>query len=432
MERANGDQPSPSPAAAVPRAATFRDVFAVAEFRSLFAAQVLSVIGDQFARVALAVLVFDRTGSAGLAALTFALTYLPDLVGGPLLAGLADRLPRRRLMVVSDVARALLIALMAVPGMSLWTLCLLLTAVQLLNSPFSAARAAMLAVILKGDRYIVGSAISNITFQVAQLTGFATGGLLVAGVGPTRGLLLDAATFAVSALLVRLGVAERPVVRSAGAHEPRAGWWRSITSGAALVWNDPRLRALVALACISGFYVTVEGLAVPYAASLGGGPAAAGLLLAANPAGTVVGMIVLTRFVKPRTRLRWLGPMAIAACVPLLACATYPGLLTTAALWALSGAFSAFQVPANAAFMQEVPDAQRGQAFGLAVTALQCAQGAGILIGGVAADHWTPGAVVAGAGMLGVLAATVAAVAWARALATPAGGTRAPAGDPED
>lgn len=393
---------------------TFRDVFAVGEFRAMFAAQVLSVAGDQLARVALAVLVFGRTGSAGLAALTYALTFLPDLVGGPLLSGLADRLPRRRLMVACDLGRAVLLVLMAVPGTPLLLLGALLVAMQLLNSPFSAARAALLAVILAGDRYVIGSAIANITNQVAQLVGFATGGVLVAAVGPVRGLLVDAATFAASALLVRLGVRERSAPE-AGRSGVRPAWWRSLRAGASLVGTDRRLRALVALACISGFYVMVEGLAVPYADSIGGGAAAAGLLLAANPAGTVVGMVVLTRWVPPETRLRWLGPLAVAACVPLLACAARPGLLATAGLWALSGVFSAFQVPANAAFMQAVPDAQRGQAFGLAVTALQTAQGAGILLGGAAADHWPPATVVAAAGMLGVVAAIVAAMAWSRA-----------------
>lgn len=422
MDRANPDK----------HPAKFGEVFAVAEFRALFAAHALSIVGDQFARIALAVLVFDRTGSAGLAALAFALTYLPDLVGGPLLAGLADRIPRRRLMIVCDVARAILVAAMAVPGAPLWLLCLLLVTVQLFSSPFSAARAAMLAVILQGDRYVVGSAISNMTSQVAQLLGFATGGVLVAAVGPVRGLLIDAGTFCLSALLVRFGVAERPVSPSTDAHSPRPGWWNSISAGARLVWRDRRLRSLVALACISGFYVTVEGLAVPYADGLGGGAAAAGLLLAANPAGTVIGMLALTRWVSPATRMRWLGPMAILACVPLLACATGPGLVVTAILWGLSGVFSAFQVPANAAFMQSVPDAQRGQAFGLAVTALQSAQGAGILIGGVAADRWAPESVVAGAGVLGVIAATLAATAWARANATATGSRPAPTNAPCD
>lgn len=423
MRRSNAGEP-PFGDKNVRAPATFGAVFAVGEFRALFAAQLLSVLGDQFARVALAVLVFSRTGSAGLAALAYALTLLPDLVGGPLLSGLADRLPRRRLMIGCDLVRALLVALMALPGAPLWMLCLLLVVVQLLNSPFSAARAALLAVILQDDLYVAGSAISNITFQFAQLAGFATGGLLIAGIGPRQALLSDAATFLGSALLVRLGVAGRPVRPDPEGQQHKPGWWRSLATGAALVWTDRRLRALVALACVSGFYITVEGLAVPYAAGLGGGAAAAGLLLAANPAGSVLGMIMLTRWVQPRTRMRWLGPLAAAACLPLLGSAARPGLLVTAALWALSGAFSAFQIPANAAFMQAVPDAQRGQAFGLAVTALRTAQGAGILIGGVAADQWSPATAVAGAGVLGMLFATLAGRAWTGSSRASAGNSR--------
>src|SRR5436190_23483101 len=113
------------------RAARYRDVFAVAEFRVLFASHLVSIIGDQLARVALSVLVFSRTGSPALAALTYALTLIPDLVGGPLLAGLADRLPRRRLMITCDLSRAGLVAVMALPGVSLWLLGGLVVAVQL-------------------------------------------------------------------------------------------------------------------------------------------------------------------------------------------------------------------------------------------------------------------------------------------------------------
>ena len=65
-------------------------MFRVGEFRALWLAQVLSYVGDQFAQVAIAILVFERTGSAFLTALAYALTYLPPIVGGPLLSGLAD------------------------------------------------------------------------------------------------------------------------------------------------------------------------------------------------------------------------------------------------------------------------------------------------------------------------------------------------------
>src|SRR5262249_32448201 len=86
--------------------ATFGEVFAVGEFRSLWLAQVLSVAGDQLARVALTLLVFDRTGSPLLAAVTFAASVVPTFVGSVTLSGLADRWPRREGMIICDPCRA--------------------------------------------------------------------------------------------------------------------------------------------------------------------------------------------------------------------------------------------------------------------------------------------------------------------------------------
>ena len=91
------------------RRVTYGDIFAVREYQALWLAEVLSEAGDQLARVALSVLVFDRTGSALLTGVAYAMTYLPWAVGGPLTAGLADRLPRRTLMIICDVVRALMV-----------------------------------------------------------------------------------------------------------------------------------------------------------------------------------------------------------------------------------------------------------------------------------------------------------------------------------
>ena len=122
-------------------AARYRDVFAVAEFRALWAAQVLSVGGDQLARVALTVLVYAHTGSALLAAAAYAASIAPQFLGGLLLSGLADRWPRRSVMIVCDLARAPLAALMALHGMPTAALIGLLCAVTALGAPFGAARA---------------------------------------------------------------------------------------------------------------------------------------------------------------------------------------------------------------------------------------------------------------------------------------------------
>jgi MFS family permease len=394
--------------------ARWADVFGHAEFRALFAAGVLSVAGDQLARVALSVLVFDRTESAGLTALTYALTYVPDLLFGPLLAGIADRFPRRRVMIVTDLARAVLVAAMAIQALPLVVVALLLVAVQGFGSPFNAARAATLPVVLPGDHYVLGKAANDMVVQFSQVLGFGTGGVVVAAVGASGGLLIDAATFLLSALLIAGGVRRRPApVRHGEAGEPR-NWIRDLAAGTSLVARTPQLRTLVALATIAGFYVTVEGLAVPYAAEIGGGPGSAGLLLAASPAGAVAGMWLITLW-SPERRMRLLGPFAVAACLPLVLCAAHPGLAITFVLWALSGLASSYHLPASAAFVQAVPDHQRGQAFGVASTALKSSQGLGILAAGGLADWLSPSLALAVMGAMGAVAAVAAGAAWGRA-----------------
>ncbi|MEJ2871373.1 MFS transporter [Actinomycetospora sp. OC33-EN08] len=397
------------------RPATFRDALAVPPFRRLWLGQLLSIIGDQVARVALAVLVYDRTASATLTALTYALSFLPDLVAGPLLSGLADRFPRRAVMVVTDLARAALVAVMAVPGVPLPVLVVLLVAVQMLAAPFLAARSAILPHLLPGDRYVAGNAVISTTYQAAQVLGFALGGPLVAALGVSTALAVNAATYALSAAVLQWGVPEQRVLDDGSVRVGVRGEVARVVAGARVVGSDPRLRSLIGLACISAFVVTVEGLAAPYAAELGAGTAAVGLLLAANPLGQVLGILVLTRLVPPHRRPRLIGPLAVASCVPLLVSAFSPPLWVLVAAWVVSGMACAYQVPANATFVVSVDDARRGQAFGLAVTALRVTQGVGVLLAGALAERTAPSTAVAVGGAAGVVVAVLAARSWARA-----------------
>ncbi len=94
---------------------TMRSLLRDREFLILTITEFFSLAGDQLARVALTVLVFDRTNSALQAAVTYALTFIPAAIGGPLLSGLADRRPRRSVMIAADLVRAPLIGLLADP-----------------------------------------------------------------------------------------------------------------------------------------------------------------------------------------------------------------------------------------------------------------------------------------------------------------------------
>ncbi|WP_031084022.1 MFS transporter, partial [Streptomyces sp. NRRL WC-3549] len=283
----------------------------LSEFRTLWTAYAQSVLGDQLARVALSLLVFERTESAGWTAATYALTTLPALLSGVLLSGLADRFPRRTVMVWCDLVRAVIVGLMALPGTPLLLLAGLLVLAQLAEAPFGAAQGALLPSVLGAGRYERGQRVMLITHQAGQLIGFAGGGVLVVWLGSHVSLGLNALTFLLSATLIRFGVKARPV-EGVGTGQKRVHL--QVRSAVALIWADPRLRSLVALGWLAGFVMLPEGLAAPFAQEAGGGGASVGLLLAAHPAGMVVGAALLGRAaVGDDRRRRLLGPLAIGA-----------------------------------------------------------------------------------------------------------------------
>ncbi|GAA3431271.1 MFS transporter [Kutzneria kofuensis] len=385
-------------------------VFASREYRALLSAYTISMAGDQFARVALSVLIFDRTRSPALTALTYALTFLPDLVGGPLLAGIADRHPRRTVMIVADVLRAVLVAVMALPGTSFPVIATLLVVVQLAGAPANAARGALLPQILGDHDYPAGQAGLSSAGQAAQVAGFAGGGALIVAIGTSGVLLADAATFAASAALVLFGIRHRDAAAKA-TEVIKRGWGSDLVAGARLVATTPRLRALIAFACISGIYIAGEALAAPYATELGGGPTLVGLLFAGFAAGAVAGMLVLARL-SAAAQLRALPLLAVGSCLPLVVCVVDPAAPIVVLLFVLSGFASGYQVTASTTFMRSVPDDRRGQAFGLAVTALKVSQGVGVGLAGVVAEQLSPHGTVAVAGVVGVAAAVGVGLLW--------------------
>ncbi len=397
-----------------PAKTTFRDVFTVAEFRTLWLAQLLSVAGDQLARVALTVLVYDRTRSAVLAAITFAVSVVPTFVGGLTLTWLADRYPRRRVMIACDLIRCALVLVMALPGMPLVVMVALLFVVTLAGAPFVSARAAVYPDVLSGDRYVMGTAVTLITLQFAQVLGFAAGGAVVGFFGTRTSLVADAATFAASALIVRAGVRRRPApggVVGAGHHPARLA---GVVSGTRLVFGSPALRAPMLFGWLAAFYNAPEGVVTPLAQALRGGAAAVGAILAAQALGATMGAITLSRLAAPQARLRLMGPLAVIACAVLTLFAWRPGLLVSLVILFASGLCASYQLAANAAFVAAAPREQRSQAFGLAQGGMSLGQGTVMILAGAAAQHHAPARVIAVCGAVGAIVALATAVNWAR------------------
>ncbi|WP_242610930.1 MFS transporter [Blastococcus saxobsidens] len=391
------------------------------EFRPLFGTYLLSAAGDELARVALTVLVYARTDSPLLAALTFAIGYLPWLFGGPLLSVLADRFPRHQVLIATDAGRAVLVALMAIPGVPLWLLLALLFVVGLCAPPFEAARSALMADVLDGDRYAVATSLTGITVQLAQVGGFLAGGALLAVFSPSTALLVDAATFLLSALWLWSRLQRRPA--PAGGADAPTSLWRDAAQGLRFIGQSPRLLAIVAVAWLTtGFLYAPEGIAAPLVDEIGQGVTAVGILLAANPLGLTIGGLVIARLVAPERRERLVAPLVVLSLLPVLAGGLVvvlagPGAATFWVLVGLlfvSGLASAWTIPLNVAFVQAVPSAYRGRAFGVAASGLAGIQGIGALVSGLAAEAVDPSVVVAVAGGFGMIAVAPALMAYRR------------------
>jgi MFS family permease len=372
--------------------------------------------------VALTVLVYQRTSSPLLSALTFAIGYLPWLLGGPLLSAFADRLPRHQVLVATDAARAVLLAGMAIPGMPLPAMLVLLFLVSLGSPPFESARSALMADVLDGDRYAVASSLTNITLQLAQVLGFVVAGALVAVLSPSAALLIDAATFAVSALWLWAGLKPRPAPTSASGGARRT-LWQDTGDGLRLIRRSPRLLAIVGVLWVATLFAyAAEGVAAPWVDEFGKGATGLGVLLAANPLGVTIGGLVIARLVRPDRRERLVVPLVVLSLVPVLLAGavglvlgpgTVPFSLTVGLLF-VSGIGAAWLIPLNVSFVQAVPSAFRGRAFGVAVSGLYGVQGLGALSAGLVAEGISASGAVALSGALGLVAVAPMLVAFRR------------------
>ncbi|MGW1843854.1 MFS transporter [Streptomyces sp. NPDC001966] len=398
----------PSPGATAPDAADagtfggYRAVFAVREFRAVFAAHLLSLLGVVVSELALTVLVYGLTGSPLLGALTFALGLLPYLVGGTLFAAVADRYPARRVLVTCDLICAGCVTVMVLPGTPVGGLLALRCLIAAVSPVFTGTRMAALTDILgEGERYVLGRSLLRIVSQSALLAGFGAGGALLAVFSPRGAITVTAVTFLCSAALLRFGTRDRPA-RSDG--DRRDALLKESLAGARDLLGNRRIRALMLLFWVPPLFVVApEALAAPYADEIGAGPVALGLLMCAMPVGQIVAELCVGTVLSSRLRALVVLPAAVAGPLPLVVYGLRPDTVATALALVLAGTGGAYVIGLDQWFVEAVPEALRGRAMTLLTAGLMTLQGVGMALAGLAAEFFPVHQVVAGAGAVGAL-----------------------------
>ncbi|MEV7629872.1 MFS transporter [Actinoplanes sp. NPDC089786] len=385
---------------------TYRQVFAVGEFRALLGGFALMLTGETVKMLALAVLVYAGTGSPLLAALAYVAGFLPQAFGGTLLLSLADRWRPRTVLVAYDLLRLAAGVVLAAGWLPPLGMMLLVFVTGAVSPIAMAARTAVLPDLLTGDRYVLGRSLFTLVSAGMQVVGAAVGGVLLAVVGPAGALWLAAASCAASLLVSRFGVRDWPArgVSSGGAVR------ETLRVNGLLLRDRPLRGLLLAHWAPVVMMVGAEGVVVPYAAGLGR-ESATGVLLAVAAGGMLAGEFLVGRFLPPRRRERLTPWLALLLGVPLLLFLWQPGVLVAAVALGLATAGMSYHLGLARRFLEAAPEAHRGQAFGLLTTGMMTLQGLTMAGAGALAEWWSPGTVMAMAGVASLLAT---ATLWPR------------------
>ncbi len=374
-------------------------------FRRLFAAQTVSRWGDTFNSVALVILVYRLTGSGVKVAATVAFEILPVLLLGFIAGAIVDRHSRRRVMITADLGRAgVAAALVLFHGevAAVYLAAFLLSGFSVFFNP---AAASMLPTVVPDEEVVGANSAVWSAAVISQIALAPLAGALVAFAGPGPAFAINAATFLVSAALLRgLPDSDRPPAATKRLAD--------IAEGLRVIRTS---RFLSTLAGVQGLAALSAGatsalLVVLAEEHLDVGPSQFGVLIAAIGVGAGFGPLVLQRIVDDVRRPRFLyGPYLLRGLVDIILASTRSFGVAVGALAVYGVGTSTGNVTYNSVLQTAVPGRLRGRVFAFYDVVWQAARLASIGVGGVLADtfgvvvvYWAGGLLLIAAGALGL------------------------------
>ncbi|MET8451418.1 MFS transporter [Streptomyces sp. NPDC005209] len=358
---------------------SYQVLFRTPEFTPLFAASAAHTAAQTVGGLALGTLVFRATDSPLLSAVSMFGPSLVQMLGATLLLSGADRLPPRTALTGISLAFAAGTAVMALPGLPIGAVFGVVLVLGLVASLGGGVRWGLLNEILAKDGYLLGRSVFNMMSGIAQITGYATGGVLVALLSPRASLLPAAALHLAAALVLRLGLTARPP-RASG-RPSVAETWRTN----ALLWSArPRRLTYLGLWIPNGLVVGCESLFVSY------DPGAAGTLFACAALGMLAGDLTVGRLVPVAVRARLATPLLVLLAAPYLLFVLHPAVPVAAACAALASVGFGASLVQQERLMALTPDGLGGHALGLHSAGMLTLQGVSAALAGSVAQATSP------------------------------------------
>ncbi len=357
---------------------------------ALVAAEVVSVLGTRMTYLALPWFVLVTTGSPGKMSLVLAAEFFPMALLGIPSGTLVQRLGARTTMLVSDFARAPLLAaiplLHATGVLSFGLLLAIVFALGCFMPPYFASQRVILPELVGEDERLMSQANSLIEggSSLAVLMGPALAGVLIPFIGAPNVLYVDAATYAVSFLLIVAFVPRRkPVVETAGEH--------GVFAGLGFLLRDRLLGPIAAAVIAFGFLAAGMSAGLPvYAYSeFDGNPRIAGLFFAALGAGALVGSLVAVLAVRRVAPLRLAGLAILAFVLPILVLPFLPPWpVVVVALFVALFFTPLINGPFFAVLTSRTPEVLRAKVLTAVISINTLAAPLGFLVAGQVLERW--------------------------------------------
>jgi MFS family permease len=371
-------------------------------FRRLYAAQLVSFAGDWFATVALLGLALDLTGSAAVASLVLVLQTAGFAVASPLAGILSDRFDRRRLLIAADLARVpiALAFMLAHTSDTLWIALLAVALLSVGAAVFEPTSSAALPNLVEPSQLREANVLIGSAWGVMLAVGAAIGGLVAATLGRDAAFIINALTFAASAVLI-IGI-RRPFQESRAARGPDgqrdAGLVRSLVTVVAFARHNRLVSSLLLSKTVFGVGTgVVLMLAIFGNEVFGAGDVGIGVLFAARGLGALVGPFAARSIFGMEDRGLLVG-IAASLVTVVVAYALFPlaptiwlagllvffGHLGGGAQWTLS----------TYGLMRATPDSIRGRVFSFDYGLVTLMITASTILAGILSESLAPSAAV--------------------------------------
>jgi MFS family permease len=357
---------------------------------ALLVANGISLTGNSLTALAIPWFVLVTTGSAARTGVAAFAQMVPTVMASFFGGALVDRVGNKRLSIVADVTSGLTVA--AVPllyhtvGLEFWQLLVLIFLGAMLDAPGSTAREAMLPELVEraGMRLEKANAAIHVIRSGSLLIGPVMAGLLVSTLGASNVLWIDAASFALSALIFAVFVPSLP------AKERNEGSFRDeVLEGLRFLRRDQMLWAIVVLAAILNFVgAPLFAVVLPvYVKETYDSPSALGLMIAGLGAGAVIGALGYGSIGHRYSRWRSMVALLFLASTSFVAMVLLPPLAVAVGVLVVVGVANGVINPIIATVLQErTPAELRGRVFGTVSATAMVATPAGMLIAGVALE----------------------------------------------